>query len=107
MGGSPRRRHGALAMGYSAHVMGAQLPFRLGPRSSVERASCADELPVDLVVQLFAADTGRCGYLGAALCGHAAHLEPVLDVLSKDAVPDRFRQFGGAAVEGLDGSLNA
>ena len=75
--------------------------------SSVKRTSCADKLPVDLVVQLFAADAGRDGHFGAPLCGHPAHLEPVLYVLTKHAVPNSFCQLGWAAVERLDGSLNA
>lgn len=42
----------------------------------------------------------------AALGRHLAGLEPVLNMLAKNAIPDRGSEFAGAAVENVDGLLD-
>jgi hypothetical protein len=70
----------------------------------------ADEVGPDTVPvvgpQIPQRNAGSSGHGGSVLSRNAAHLYPVLDVLTQDAIPYRRSQLGGAAVEALQGALD-
>ena len=66
----------------------------------------AHQVPVHLVVEVFAGDTGGSEHDRALFRRDAPRLEPVLDVLPQDAMPHCFCQLGRAAFEGFDSSLD-